>query len=100
MAHSDDLTWNALSGRAQVMGIGVRDALNAGRAHYDRWQVLRAGKTNDQLATELSTPERPVTATDVAELDASFAASFQMLEFYENRAAAAGNHYQTQLQFM
>lgn len=89
MTYVDDVKFDELvaqiSGAAEIM----MRAHNEGVLVYDKWQAVSAGKTDAQIATQLSTPSRTVTEAEVALLRAAAGGFFEVKQY----AAGEGTPY-------
>ena len=88
MTYNADKTWVELSGYAGQHARNLMVQVDAGLNAYNEWQSFRAGRTNAQIATALTRTE-----TEVAELDACFAAFKTAHDALNNVAITQGDHY-------
>ena len=83
MTYNGDITWADMSKIAGQQAADLIYALNAGLNNYNEWQSFRAGRTNAVIATALSKTE-----TEIAEIDACFAAFKEMFDAANNVAVS------------
>jgi hypothetical protein len=88
MTYNADKTWIELSGAAGTMARSLIQVVDLGLNEYNEWQSFRAGRTNAQIATALSRTE-----TEIAELDACYAAFLTAHNALNNVAITQGDYY-------
>ena len=88
MPYDGDLTWTNLSDRGGSVARDIIASLNRGLNEYNEWQSFRAGRTNAQIATAVSRTE-----TEIAELDACFAAGLAMYNYADNQTPTQSDYF-------
>lgn len=93
--YNGDLKWANLAERAGSTAETLQEALLHGHAEYKEWQSFRAGRSNAQIATALTSAggSGTVTEAQVAELDACFAALKELHDCADNVAVAQGDRF-------
>lgn len=80
--YNGDLKWADLTKIAEVNGQAAVNALLHGLDAYNEWQSFRAGRNDAAIAQAISVGGVTVTAGQVAELDACFAALKELNDCY------------------
>ena len=94
--YNDDLTWAKL---ADIAAAGAETMINAlihGLELYNEWQSFRAGRTNAQIA---AAPGIGKSETQVAEMDACFAALKELHDCASNMAVSTGDRFYSMRKF-
>ena len=94
MAYNADLTWGDLSYKAGQQAQNTIATLNESLNQYNEWQSFRAGRTNAQIATALSRTE-----SEVAEMDACFAALKELYDYANNLTPSQGDRFYSMRKF-
>lgn len=89
--YNADVKWADEATQLSTIAARMRDALYTGHMLYDEWQNYRAGRSNADIATALSTVSRTVTSEEVAEMDAAYAGFEQLYKFATNQTAQTGD---------
>ncbi len=66
MAYDKDFTWTDVVGDIEFFGGDLKQSLIAGHEQYLEWVIFRDGRTNAQLATDLSVAESSIADADIA----------------------------------
>lgn len=99
MSFSNEATFDSMS---SVVGSGGRSTIGtaaSGDGFYDKWQTVRQGRTNAQLAADAVFNPTGKTEQEIAEMDAAFAALLYMDQYLKNGTPPQGDHYQALLKF-
>lgn len=94
MTYNDDLTWTDLSKIAGQQAADLISTLLSANNNYNEWQSYRAGRTNAQIATVLGKTE-----TQVAEMDACFAAFLEIYNAANNVAVSQSDRLYSMRKF-
>lgn len=94
MDYAGTLTWDELVQNLTNHSRNLRSNLYALLEEYNEWQRFRAGRTNAVIAIALA-----VTETQVAEMDAAFAAFKEIFDFTNNVAPSQGDRFFSLRQF-
>ncbi len=94
MTYNDDLTWTDLSKIAGQQAADLISTLLSAMNNYNEWQSFRAGRTNAEIATVLGKTE-----TQVAELDACFAAFLDLYNAANNVATSTTDRFYSMRKF-
>jgi hypothetical protein len=85
VAYNGDKTWDELVNEIGQPAQQLLRSIREGQGHYDEWQSFRDGRTNADIATSLGRSE-----TEVAEMDAAFAAFNSITRYQDNDTPPAG----------
>lgn len=94
MAYNGDLTWGDLAYKAGQYAQNMISTLNESFNQYNEWQSFRAGRTNAQIATALGKTE-----TEIAEMDACFAAMKELYDYANNQTPSQGDRFYSMRKF-
>ena len=81
-------TFDTLEKLAGSYARSIITQLNQGLNAYKEWQNFRAGRTNLEIATALS-----VTETEIADLDACFAALLKLYDYADNQVPTQADYF-------
>ncbi len=79
MPFNNDIDWPILTRLVGAQASSFIHLLRNGMVAFNKWQSFRAGRTNAQLAAALSR-----TMTEIAEMDAAFAAIKELHDAADN----------------
>lgn len=100
MTYNGDMKWADLAGIASAGAEIMKEALLHGRDLYDEWQSFRAGRTDAQIATALTTlGPGTITSGMVAEMDACFAAFKELNDCANNVATSTLDRFYSMRKF-
>lgn len=88
MTYNPDKTWDVLAREAGGFAKTLIQVLVNGEEAYNEWQSFRAGRTNLEIATALSRTE-----TEVAELDACYAALKMLYDYANNQTPSQSDYF-------
>jgi len=88
MTYNNDLVWTDLSRLAGTNANNVMTVLTEGNRQYLEWQSFRAGRSNAVIATALGRTE-----TEVAEMDACFAAMLAVFNYGNNGVPTQSDYF-------
>ncbi len=94
MTYNADKTWNDVSFLAGNIASSIIGILMNGNNAYLEWQSFRAGRTNAQIATDLSRTE-----TEIAELDSCFSAFLALHNYANNQTPFQSDYYYSMRKF-
>lgn len=92
--YNGDLKWADLAKLAEAGGQTLINALVHGKDQYDEWQSFRAGRNNTQIAAALTAlGPGTISDTQVAEMDACFAAFKELHDCANNVATSTADRF-------
>jgi len=83
-----ELTWAQISNRLGDQARNTIAQMTNCDVMYDKWQSIRAGRTNAEIAIALGKTE-----FEIAEMDSAFAAFYQLYQYATNQSNTAGDYF-------
>ena len=88
MTYNADKTWPELAGQAGLQAKKLISTVNESLDAYHEWQSFRNGRLDSEIATVLNRTE-----SEIAEMDACFAAFKTAHDALNNVAITQADHY-------
>lgn len=95
MAYNNDASFGDFANSARLVGTQLINQLHQCELAYDKWQSFRAGRDNATIASAEGRTE-----TEIAEIDAAFAAFIAIKNYFENGTPSQSDYKYSVIKFV